>query len=253
MKRNIFLIVLLAIILQVFASCVTSPRLADYVGMQKEVGLDEIRRMRNSNTIKIIANWLTMGWGTFWLASVIDSIRLVTIQSDFRRVEAIILATPPGVLIGHTPPPGTLDGAVHRVEAPVVAGLNPARLDEAIFTASGILAERMPRDMIIAVLSVSAANRNTSEYIIGELEYILLSTGRFRIVDRRRLDQVRTEQNFQISGVVSDDSAISIGNMLGAHIVITGEVTGTGANQRLLLKALEVQTGQIMSMARAEI
>ena len=115
------------------------------------------------------------------------------------------------------------------------------------------IAERMPRDTTIAVLSVFSTNRNTSEYIIGELEYNLVNSGRFRIVDRRRLDQIRNELDFQMSGDVSDDSAISIGNMLGANIVITGEISGVGSNQRLILKALDVMTAQIVTMVRDQI
>jgi len=90
-------------------------------------------------------------------------------------------------------------------------------------------------------------------YNIGELEYNLVNSGRFRIVDRRRLDQIRNEQNFQLSGDVDDNSAVSIGNMLGANIVITGEITGSGSNQRLIIKALDVRTGQIISMAREQL
>ncbi|MCL2044599.1 MAG: penicillin-binding protein activator LpoB [Treponema sp.] len=115
------------------------------------------------------------------------------------------------------------------------------------------IAERMPRDSTIAVLSVFSINRNTSEYIIGELEYNLVNSGRFTIVDRRRLDQIRNELDFQMSGDVSDDSAISIGNMLGANIVITGEISGVGSNQRLILKALDVMTARIIAMAREQL
>jgi hypothetical protein len=127
------------------------------------------------------------------------------------------------------------------------------RLAEAVKNASTEMAERILVDSTIAVLAVYSSDRDTSEYIIGELEYNFVNTGRFRIVDRRRLDQIRTERNFQLSGEVSDDTAVSIGNMLGANIVITGEITGTGSNQRLILKALDVRTAQIITMAREQI
>jgi len=115
------------------------------------------------------------------------------------------------------------------------------------------MAEKITRNSIIAILSVYSSDRNTSEYIIGELEYNFVNSGKFKIVDRRRLDQIRTEQNFQMSGEVSDASAVSIGNMLGANIVITGEITGTGSNQNLILKALDVKTAQIIAMTREQL
>jgi hypothetical protein len=73
------------------------------------------------------------------------------------------------------------------------------------------------------------------------------------LADRNALNAIRTEQNFQLSGEVSDESAVSIGNMLGANIVITGTLTGTGNMQRLTIKALDVKTAQILSMARVGI
>ena len=126
-------------------------------------------------------------------------------------------------------------------------------LDNAIASTCLMMADRLMANSTIAVLSVFSSNRNTSEYIIGELEYHFVNTGKFRIVDRRRLDQIRNEQNFQISGDVSDDSAVSIGNMLGANIVITGELTGAGSDQRLMLKAIDVQTAQIIAMSREQL
>jgi len=126
-------------------------------------------------------------------------------------------------------------------------------LTNAVINASKELIEKLPKDLTVAVLNVYSANENTSEYIIGEVEYNLVNSKKFIIVDRRRLDQIRTEQNFQLSGDVSDASAVSIGNMLGANIVITGEIAGTGSNQRLILKALDVKTAQIITMAREQI
>jgi len=135
-------------------------------------------------------------------------------------------------------------------------GLNSSiqkKLSGAIANASTEMAGKIPKDSIIAILSVYSSDKNTSEYIIGELEYTFVNTGKFKIVDRRRLDQIRTEQNFQLSGDVSDSSAVSIGNMLGANIVITGEMSGVGSTQRLVLKALDVRTAQIISMSRKEL
>jgi len=127
------------------------------------------------------------------------------------------------------------------------------KIADAVSNASLMMTERLAQNSTIAVLSVYSSDRNTSEYIIGELEYNFVNSGKFKIVDRRRLDQIRSEQNFQLSGDVNDDSAVSIGNMLGASIVITGEVTGTGPAQRLVLKALDVKTAQIVTMAREQL
>ena len=127
------------------------------------------------------------------------------------------------------------------------------RMSEATSSATAIISEKLPAGSSIAILNIYSSDRSVSEYIIGELEFNFVNSGNFRIVDRRRLDNIRNEQNFQLSGEVSDDSAVSIGNMLGANIVVTGEIIGYGSNQLLVLRALDVMTGQIIAMSREQL
>jgi hypothetical protein len=107
----------------------------------------------------------------------------------------------------------------------------------------------LPENVVIAVLGI-AGDTETAVFIMGELEYHLVDANKFKIVDRKSLEVIRSEQNFQASGNVGDESAVSIGNMLGAGIVITGDISGSGNSRRLNLKALDVQTGEIVVTAR---
>jgi PBP1b-binding outer membrane lipoprotein LpoB len=126
----------------------------------------------------------------------------------------------------------------------------PSQLEGALNNAAEMLVDSMPQNATVAILSVYSDNRETAEYVIDELEYKLVNSRKFQIVDRRRLEQIRREQNFQLSGDVDDNSAVSIGNMLGATIVITGDISGSGSSRRLVLKALDVKTARIITMAR---
>jgi hypothetical protein len=83
------------------------------------------------------------------------------------------------------------------------------------------------------------------------LEYNLVKAG-FRLVDRQQIERIRSEQSFQTSGEVDDNSAVSIGKMAGANAVITIGVNYTDGSGRLTLKALDVQTAEIITMARQE-
>jgi hypothetical protein len=129
--------------------------------------------------------------------------------------------------------------------------INMDALENAVKKSTESFVGRLPRGSVIAVLSI--ATTNNARLIIDELEFRLVEMGSsFRIVERRLLEQIRNEQGFQLSGNVSDESAVSIGNMLGANIVITGSVTNSGDKQRLTLKALDVKTAQIIAMTREE-
>jgi TolB-like protein len=131
-----------------------------------------------------------------------------------------------------------------------VSRANATGIERAIYTVSDDLINDLPANSKIAVINISSNNRDISALVVDELEYNLVSARKFTIVDRRTLDIIRAEQNFQMSGEVSEESAISIGQMLGANIVITGSITGTGTNQRLSIKALDVKTAQIVTMVR---
>jgi hypothetical protein len=147
----------------------------------------------------------------------------------------------------------TASGDVVLYSTETVRGrANQQKMGAALDNATQTLIESLPRDSTIAILNISSSSLTDSEYIVDELEYRLVGSGRFTIVDRRRLDQIRSEQNFQMTGEVDDNSAISIGNMLGATIVITGNISSTGTSQYLNLKALDVKTARIITMAREQ-
>ena len=104
----------------------------------------------------------------------------------------------------------------------------------------------------IAIVYVMSPDIDATEYIANELEYIMVNRG-FIIVDRSQLDSIRQEQNFQLSGEVDDDTAVSIGKIVGANIIITGNVTGLDATRRLRLRALNTETAQVMAVASEQL
>ena len=149
--------------------------------------------------------------------------------------------------------PASREQAQPQVQAqeqprPPVAG----GIDGAINRVSQSLINDLPENTSLAVINISSNDGNVSAHVADELEFFLVSSRKFAIVDRNALEIIRSEQNFQMSGDVSDSTAVSIGEMLGANIVITGSITQSGANQRLSIRALDVRTARILAMAREE-
>jgi TolB-like protein len=143
---------------------------------------------------------------------------------------------------------GTASGARRQGGSQSVA----EGIEDAINRVCDTLLNDIPRRSTVAVLSVSSRDRNMAVFVVDEIEFQLVDARQFNIVDRKTLDSIRDEQNFQMSGEVSDASAVSIGNMLGASVVITGAITGSENTQRLTVKALDVKTAQIITMAREQ-
>ena len=129
---------------------------------------------------------------------------------------------------------------------------NYDKLEDALDKAAGTLINEIPANATIAILNVSSDDQGMARYVLDELEYKLVQSRKFQIVDRRQLEQIRAEQNFQISGEVDDTSAVSIGNMLGASIVITGDISSVGQTMRLSLRTMDVRTARILTIAREQ-
>ena len=122
--------------------------------------------------------------------------------------------------------------------------------EKAIASSAETLITQLPENSILAVLEIFSNNPEESLLMRDELEYQLVWSGKFKIVARKDLDQIKTEQHFQMSGNVDDNSAVSIGKLLGAHIVIAGNVTDSGTSRLLTIRALDVTTAQIVAMVR---
>ena len=106
----------------------------------------------------------------------------------------------------------------------------------------------VPQRTRIAIVFITAPDRSTSDFIAGELEFIWFNSGHI-LTDRRQLDVLRQEQNFHMSGEVDDATAVSIGRFVGADIIVTGGLYGEGDLQRLRLRAIDVETAQVVGVA----
>jgi hypothetical protein len=127
--------------------------------------------------------------------------------------------------------------------------IGQSTLEAALSAAANVIIAKLPPRTTIAVVSIASRDTESAEFVVDELAYIIVSAGSFKVVDRKSLETIRSEQDFQTSGEVDDDSAVSIGKLLGANVVITGSISGIGSTRRLRLKALDVMTAEIVAMA----
>ncbi|MDR3343723.1 MAG: CsgG/HfaB family protein [Treponema sp.] len=119
-------------------------------------------------------------------------------------------------------------------------------VDSAINQASANIIAKLPGESRVSILNISAVESQLMEYIIGEMTTAMVNTGTITIIDRQNLQLVTAEKQFQASGEVSDESAVSIGHMLGVNTIITCAITGSSNLRRLRIRALRVETGAII-------
>ena len=121
-------------------------------------------------------------------------------------------------------------------------------IETALENAAKVIMVSLPKGRNIAISNVSAEDKDQSDFIANELEFILIKAG-FVVIERSQLDVIRKEQNLQLSGDVDDNEIISIGKFSGANVLITGSIDGSGLTRRLRLRLLDVETARVITAA----
>jgi TolB-like protein len=126
-------------------------------------------------------------------------------------------------------------------------------LDNAINGAVDTLSPGLNRSSMIAVLSMRTDSSRMASYLIEEITSAIVNQRLFTVVDRSQLDLIRQEEQFQLSGEVSDESAQAIGKKLGAQVIITGSFETLGDYHRFRMRVIEVQTAAILETYSANV
>ena len=132
-------------------------------------------------------------------------------------------------------------------------GSQVVQLDQVIREVAEHLENSLETSTVVALLNFSSPSVDFSAYMLDELSDRLVNGGKVVVVDRAELDLIRREANFQLSGEVSDETAVSIGQKIGAQIIISGSLTSIGRNYRIRIRALSVETAIIIAARSNDI
>ncbi|MDR1219892.1 MAG: penicillin-binding protein activator LpoB [Treponema sp.] len=141
--------------------------------------------------------------------------------------------------------PATVTASQPAAQSPL-SNRDTGRLQSALQKSAQTVMGSLDRQKIIAIVNVTSSSQDIAQFVVGELEVILVSN-KFPVADRSTLDTIRQEQQLQLSGEVDDDTAVSIGKFVGAKVIIVGDISGSSAMRRLRLRALNTETAQVIS------
>ncbi|MDR0443397.1 MAG: penicillin-binding protein activator LpoB [Treponema sp.] len=93
----------------------------------------------------------------------------------------------------------------------------------------------------------NAPAKQAADYAADELSARLVAGKRIVVVERSAdvMAALNAETGYQLSGEVSDDSIQSIGHKTGAQYVITGRISGSGDNYRMVVKLTGIKSGKL--------
>ena len=81
----------------------------------------------------------------------------------------------------------------------------------------------LQKGTIVCVLGFDSPSKEMSAYIQDELTSLVTSSGKVKVVTRAHMDKVEKELKYQLSGYVSDDTALSMCQRLGAKSIVFGQ------------------------------
>jgi hypothetical protein len=125
-------------------------------------------------------------------------------------------------------------------------------VNNAVKQASRELLDKIPADSRISFVG-GGGSQNTLDFILEELSAAAVNTGTITVVDRQQINTIIAEQRFQLSGEVSDETAVSIGRLSGSQIIVVCSITGASSQRRLRVRAIAVETGVILYQTALQI
>jgi TolB-like protein len=130
---------------------------------------------------------------------------------------------------------------------------NSVSLDTGFSAGIKYFEERITKGTKLVVINFKSSSPQLSEYIVEELTVHFVNSGSFTVVDRSNLELLQQEMAFQLSGEVSDETALSIGKKLGAQTIVSGSVEPLGDVFRLRIRAIAVESAAIQGIYTANI
>jgi len=92
--------------------------------------------------------------------------------------------------------------------------------------AVSVAAQQKPRIAVIKVENKSPyGGENLGPALEDWLVQGLVQSGKFRVMERKDLDSVLSEQSLSLSGAVDEKTAVQVGKLLGCQLVILGAIT----------------------------
>ncbi|MBU1206570.1 MAG: VCBS repeat-containing protein [Proteobacteria bacterium] len=88
--------------------------------------------------------------------------------------------------------------------------------------------------------------RQVGEIVAELLITSLVRTGRFDVVERAQLQKILKEQQMGMSGMISQETASKVGELLGVKVIITGSVIRLGNIYDVNTRLINVEDGSIL-------
>ena len=103
----------------------------------------------------------------------------------------------------------------------------------------------------IAVVDFDGFGISQTEAIAltNRLRNELFKLGTFEVVDRGMMENILTEQDFQMAGCTSNECLVEVGQLLGARQMVGGSISKVGNTFSVSARLVDVETGRLLAVS----
>ncbi|GAB4181285.1 MAG: hypothetical protein Kow00108_17950 [Calditrichia bacterium] len=111
-------------------------------------------------------------------------------------------------------------------------------------------------DMKLAVISVTTNQpeiTQSAEYFGQQLLLTVRKNEHFKLVERNDLQKILEELKLQLTGLIKEEDAARMGELMGADLILFGDLYKVNGNYELFLKLVRVETAEVLSVTKAKL
>ncbi len=112
------------------------------------------------------------------------------------------------------------------------------------------------QDQKLAVVGITSRTRTIEEEtaagVMVFIENAFVNVGKVRVVDRENIAKIVKEYEFQGSDLTDESTAVEIGKLSGADIIVIGSISYVGEIYYLNIKLISVETAEIIGSSIAD-
>lgn len=133
-------------------------------------------------------------------------------------------------------------------------GISLMSLDQAIADVTGAVEVKVQRGFEIAITKIDASLPELADFLYDQLSNRFASNGKLILFERGKTRQnVNQGHQYQVSGLITDESAVGIGHYLGAKVIVTGTFSRYANFSQLSIRALDVRTTAVLATSHSRI
>ncbi len=145
--------------------------------------------------------------------------------------------------------------ATYSIPADLLAELRPPPEPLLPFVALSPSAIETHLRTTIAILDFEVVGISAQEarVLTNRLGTYVVQVGRWQVIERREMEEILREQDFQLTGCTSNECAVEIGRLLGCQRMLAGSIGKIESTYHVDMRVIDVETGGILRTSSHDV